>query len=65
MGLILDISPRRLEEVLYLQSTLSSTRAIRCWKRASFCRKKEYADMREKYEDDFRAAMGAEAIKNC
>ncbi len=24
---------------------------------------KEYDDMREKYEDDFRAGMGAEAIK--
>ena len=23
----------------------------------------EYRDMREKYEDDFRAGMGAEAIK--
>ncbi len=24
---------------------------------------KEYLDMREKYEDDFKAGMGAEAIK--
>ena len=24
---------------------------------------KEYRDMREKYEDDFQAGMGAEAIK--
>ena len=24
---------------------------------------KEYRDMREKYEDDFEAGMGAEAIK--
>ena len=42
---------------------LSPIPAIRRWKKKQLLSEKEYRDMREKYEDDFKAGMGAEAIK--
>ena len=38
-------------------------RATRRLRKNSFLTEKEYRDMREKYEDEFEAVMGAEAIK--
>ena len=64
MGLILDMSPRLLEKVLYFASyivTDPGRTAIRA--KSSCLNEKEYREMREKYEDDFKAGMGAEAIK--
>ena len=63
MGLILDISPRRLEEVLYFAKYIVIDPGNTVLEKGQLLSEKEYADMREKYEDDFRAAMGAEAIK--
>ena len=65
MGLILDISPRMLEKVSVLcYCTLLPTRAMYANCKKSRCStEKEYRDMREKYEDDFEAGMGAEAIR--
>ncbi|MGI5895893.1 MAG: DNA-directed RNA polymerase subunit beta' [Oscillospiraceae bacterium] len=63
MGLILDISPRRLEEVLYFAKYIVIDPGDTVLEKGQLLSEKEYADMREKYEDDFRAAMGAEAIK--
>ncbi|MGI5893737.1 MAG: DNA-directed RNA polymerase subunit beta' [Candidatus Merdivicinus sp.] len=63
MGLILDISPRRLEEVLYFAKYIVIDPGRTVLEKGQLLTEKEYADMREKYEDDFRAGMGAEAIK--
>ena len=65
MGLILDLSPRVLEQVLYFAMyivTDPGTRRGSC-PRCRLLTEKEYRDLREKYEDDFEAGMGAEAIK--
>ena len=64
MGLILDISPRMLEKVLYFAMYIvTDPGAARELTKQQFLNEKEYRDMREKYEDDFEAGMGAEAIK--
>ena len=63
MGLILDISPRRLEEVLYFAKYIVIDPGRTPMEKGQLLTEKEYADMREKYEDDFKAGMGAEAIK--
>ena len=64
MGLILDISPRRLEEVLYFAKYIVTDPGSTILEKGQLLSEREYADMREKYEDDFKAAMGAEAIKD-
>ena len=63
MGLILDISPRRLEEVLYFAKYIVTDPGNTVLEKGQLLSEKEYADMREKYEDDFKAGMGAEAIQ--
>lgn len=66
MGLLLDMSPRTLEKVLYFaayvvvapppdeNSTLSMKQLLS---------ENEYRDAREKYGDTFQALMGAEGVK--
>ncbi|NLJ30670.1 MAG: DNA-directed RNA polymerase subunit beta' [Clostridiales bacterium] len=64
MGLILDISPRMLEKVLYFALYIVTDPGnVRELSKKQLLNEKEYRDMREKYEDDFEASMGAEAIK--
>ena len=63
MGLILDISPKILEKVLYFAAYIVTDPGDAPLARNQVLTEKEYRDMREKYEDDFRAGMGAEAIK--
>ncbi len=64
MGLILDISPRMLEKVLYFALYIvTDPGSVRELSKKQLLNEKEYRDMREKYEDDFEASMGAEAIK--
>ena len=64
MGLILDISPRLLEKVLYFASYIVTDPGEGTpLKKKQILSEKEYRDMVEKYEDDFEAGMGAEAIK--
>ena len=63
MGLILDISPRDLEKVLYFAKYIVIDPGDTELEKLQILNEKEYADMKEKYEDDFRAGMGAEAIK--
>ena len=65
MGLILDISPRLLEKVLYFAMYIVTDAGdIRELNKGDLLNDKEYRDLREKYEDDFKASMGAEAIKD-
>ena len=63
MGLLLDISPRILEKVLYFASYIVTDPGDCPLAKNQILSEKEYRDMREKYEDDFKAGMGAEAIK--
>ncbi|HEX2986377.1 MAG TPA: DNA-directed RNA polymerase subunit beta' [Caproiciproducens sp.] len=64
MGLILDISPRMLEKVLYFALYIVTDPGnVRELQKKQLLNEKEYRDLREKYEDDFEASMGAEAIK--
>ena len=63
MGLLLDISPRILEKVLYFASYIVVDPGDAPLSRYQVLTEKEYRDMREKYEDDFDAGMGAESVK--
>ena len=65
MGLILDLSPRTLEKVLYFASyiVLDAGKTELMYKQV--LSEKEYQDMKEKYPEPgaFRVGMGAESIK--
>ena len=63
IGLILDISPKVLEKVLYFASYIVTDPGDAPLARNQVLTEKEYRDLREKYEDDFKAGMGAEAVK--
>lgn len=63
MGLLLDISPRRLEEVLYFAKYIVLDPGDTGMEKGQTLSEREYNDMYEKYEDAFRAEMGAEAVK--
>ncbi len=64
MGLILDISPRQLEKVLYFASYIvidaGDAEEIR---KKQILSEVEYRIYREKYGKTFRVGMGAEAVK--
>ena len=64
ISLMLDISPRTLEKVLYFSSYIVTDPGdARELSKLQLLTEQEYRDMREKYEDDFSAGMGAEAIR--
>ena len=63
IGLMLDISPRLLEKVLYFAAYIVTDPGFTPLEEKQLLSEKEYRDMRERYEDEFKAAMGAEAVK--
>ena len=63
MGLMLDMSPRDLEQVLYFSKYIVTDPGSTPLMKMQLLNEKQYMDMYEKYEDDFTAEMGAEAIK--
>ena len=63
MGLILDIPPRQLEQVLYFAEYIVVDPGDTPLQKKQVLSEKDYNDMREKYEDDFEAGMGAEYIQ--
>ena len=64
IALMLDISPKVLENVLYFsQYIVTDPGDCRDLAKYQCLSETEYNDMREKYEDDFKAGMGAESIK--
>ena len=63
LGLVLDISPRYLEKVLYFALYIGTDPGDTPLEKMQILNEKEYAEMRERYEDDFKAGMGAEAVK--
>ena len=63
MGLILDLSPRVLEKVLYFASYIVLDKGESDLDYKQVLSEKEYQDARENWGNRFRVGMGAEAIK--
>ncbi len=63
MGLVLDMSPRALEEVIYFASYVVTETGDTPLDKKQLLSEKEYRAYREKYGNTFHAAMGAEAIR--
>ncbi len=63
MGLVLDMSPRALEEIIYFASYVVTETGDTTLEKKQLLSEKEYRAYREKYGKKFQAAMGAEAIK--
>ena len=64
IGLMLDISPRLLEKVLYFASYIVTDPGLTPLEKKQLLTEKEYREMRERYGDEFEAAMGAEAVQD-
>ncbi|EET60034.1 DNA-directed RNA polymerase, beta' subunit [Marvinbryantia formatexigens DSM 14469] len=63
MGLVLDLSPRTLEKVLYFANYIVLDAGNTNLMKKQVLTEKEYQEAREAYGDGFRVGMGAEAIK--
>ena len=63
MGLILDLSPRVLEKVLYFASYIVLDKGDTDLDYKQILSEKEYSDARETWGNRFRVGMGAESIK--
>ena len=63
MGLILDLSPRVLEKVLYFASYIVLDKGESGLDYKQILSEKEYADARATWGNKFRVGMGAESIK--
>jgi DNA-directed RNA polymerase subunit beta' len=63
MGLVLDMSPRDLEEVLYFVSYVVIDKGNAPLEDKQTLSEKEYRAYYEKYGTEFKVGMGAEAIK--
>ncbi len=63
IGQMLEISQKRLEEVLYFTKYIVIDPGETELERCELLSEKDYIEMKEKYEDKFKAGMGAEAVK--
>ncbi len=63
IGQVLEISQKRLEEILYFTKYIVTDPGNTELTKKQLLTEKEYLSMLEKYGDDFKAEMGAEAIK--
>ncbi|OPX84433.1 MAG: DNA-directed RNA polymerase subunit beta' [Pelotomaculum sp. PtaB.Bin104] len=63
MGLLLDMSPRALERVLYFVSYIVTDPGETGLIKKQLLTETEYREHREKFGNIFKASMGAEAIK--
>jgi DNA-directed RNA polymerase subunit beta' len=63
MGLVLDMSPRSLEEVIYFASYVVTDPGETPLEKKQLLSEKEFRNYREKYGTAFSASMGAESIK--
>lgn len=63
MGLLMDMSPRALEKVLYFVSYIVIDPGDTGLIKKQLLSEAEYRENREKYEWSFKAGMGAEAVK--
>ncbi len=63
MALVLDMSPKALEQVLYFAENVVLDPGNTPLEKGAVLNEKQYYEYRELYEDEFRVGMGAEAIK--
>ncbi len=63
MGLLLDMSPRALEKIIYFASYIVTDPGDTPLARKQLLTETEYRDYRDKYGQLFRASMGAEAVQ--
>ena len=64
IGLMLDVSPRSLERVIYFASYIVTDKGSTSLTKAQVLSEKEYHEAEEKYgKGSFKAEMGAEAIR--
>src|SRR5579884_3689622 len=64
IGLLLDMSPRALERVVYFASyVVTDPGTVKGLSRNQLLSEADYRDLREKYGNGFKAGIGAEAIK--
>ena len=63
MGLILDLSPRTLEKVLYFASYIVLDKGNSDLQYKQVLNEREYQEAREKFGSSFRVGMGAEAVQ--
>ena len=63
MGLLLDMSPRALEKVLYFASYVVIDPGSTPLSQKQVLNEKEYRESIDKFGNNFRAGMGAEAVK--
>jgi DNA-directed RNA polymerase subunit beta' len=63
MGLVLDMSPRALEEIIYFASYVVIDAGDTSLEKKQLLTEREYRDKLEQYGHAFNAKMGAEAIK--
>mgnify|MGYP001262135675 FL=1 len=63
MGLLLDMSPRALEEILYFAAYVVTDSGDTRLEKKQLLSEKEYRSFYEKYGNAFKAEMGAEAVR--
>ncbi|QTM97873.1 DNA-directed RNA polymerase subunit beta' [Sediminibacillus dalangtanensis] len=63
MGLVMDMSPRALEEVIYFAAYIVTDAGDTALEKKQLLSEKEYRAYRDKYGQSFQAQMGAEAIR--
>ena len=63
MALVLDISSKQLEQVLYFAENIVLDPGTTPLEKGLVLSEKQYQEYREMYENEFRVGMGAEAIK--
>ncbi len=63
MGLVLDMSPRSLEEIIYFASYVVTDPGDTPLVKKQLLSEREYRDLKQQYGDAFKVGMGAEAIR--
>ncbi|MCR4430488.1 MAG: DNA-directed RNA polymerase subunit beta' [Tepidanaerobacteraceae bacterium] len=63
IGLVLDMSPRSLEKIIYFASYVVIDAGNTPLVKKQLLSEKEYREYRDKYGNAFKAGMGAEAVK--
>ncbi|MBQ2308114.1 MAG: DNA-directed RNA polymerase subunit beta' [Clostridia bacterium] len=63
MALVLEMSPKQLEQVLYFAENIVLDPGMTPLKKGTVLTERQYAEYLEMYGDEFRVGMGAEAIR--
>ena len=63
MGLVLDMSPRALEEILYFAAYVVTDSGETPLEKKQLLSEKEFRELYQKYGNTFKAEMGAEAVR--